>query len=81
MQKEASCLGDQYLLIWIPSHCRPKDPPANIVTALQKLESDYNQMRDKILAGVPLEQLKPLSVDSEKIITGASYIPTQVRLY
>ncbi len=31
-----------------------------------------------MLAGVPLEQLKPLSVDSEKIATGASYIPAQV---
>eukprot|EP00064_Thunnus_orientalis_P002863 superscaffoldBa00000223_g2871 len=57
---------------------RPKDPPANIVTVLQNLECDYNQMRDKILAGVPLEQLKPLSVDSEKIIKGASYIPAQI---
>ncbi|XP_044221151.1 RNA-binding protein 44 isoform X2 [Thunnus albacares] len=56
----------------------PKDPPANIVTVLQNLECDYNQMRDKILAGFPLEQLKPLSVDSEKIIKGASYIPAQI---
>lgn len=49
------------------------------MAVLENLESDYKQMRDKILAGVPLEQLKPLSVDCEKIITGASYIPTQVR--
>ncbi|XP_074513703.1 RNA-binding protein 44 isoform X1 [Sebastes fasciatus] len=56
----------------------PKNPPANIASVLQKLESDFNQMRDKILAGVPLEQLKPLSVDSEKITTGASYIPAQI---
>ncbi|XP_040004806.1 RNA-binding protein 44 [Xiphias gladius] len=56
----------------------PKDPPANILSVLQKLESDYNQMRDEILEGVPLEQLKPLSVDSEKIIIGASYIPAQI---
>ncbi|CAK6967641.1 RNA-binding protein 44 [Scomber scombrus] len=55
-----------------------KEPPANIVTVLQNLESDYKQMRDKILAGVPLEQLKPLSVDCEKIVTQASYIPTQI---
>nr|XP_019966393.1 PREDICTED: RNA-binding protein 44-like isoform X3 [Paralichthys olivaceus] len=57
---------DQYL---------PKEPPANISGVLQKLECDYNHMRDKILEGVPLEQLKPLCVDSKKIITGASYIP------
>ncbi|XP_051260807.1 RNA-binding protein 44 isoform X2 [Dicentrarchus labrax] len=56
----------------------PNNPPANIASVLQKLESDYNHMRDKILAGVPLEQLKPLSVDSEKIATGASYIPAQI---
>ncbi|XP_044073793.1 RNA-binding protein 44 isoform X3 [Siniperca chuatsi] len=56
----------------------PKNPPENIASVLQKLESDYNQMKDKISAGVPLQQLKPLSVDSEKITTGASYIPAQI---
>ncbi|XP_023260710.1 RNA-binding protein 44 isoform X1 [Seriola lalandi dorsalis] len=56
----------------------PKDPPANMLSVLQKLESDCNQMRDKILEGVPLEQLKPLTVDSEKITAGASYIPAQI---
>ncbi|XP_070771062.1 LOW QUALITY PROTEIN: RNA-binding protein 44 [Enoplosus armatus] len=56
----------------------PKNPPANIVSVLQKLESDYNQMKDKILAGVPLQQLKPLFVESEKVTTGASYIPAQI---
>ncbi|XP_029314287.1 RNA-binding protein 44 isoform X2 [Cottoperca gobio] len=56
----------------------PKNPPANVVRVLQKLESDYNQMRDKILGGVRLQQLKPLSVDSEKIITGTSYVPAQI---
>lgn len=74
-------LVDKHVLVSFPSHCRLKEPPANIVTVLQKVESDYKHMRDKILAGVPLEQLKPLSVDCEKIITGGSYIPTQVRLY
>lgn len=43
--------------------------------ALQKLESDYNQMRREILTGVPLEQLRPLSVD----LTGGSSVPSQVR--
>ncbi|XP_035860340.1 RNA-binding protein 44 [Sander lucioperca] len=56
----------------------PNNPPVDIVSVLQKLESDYNQMRDKLSTGVPLEQLKPLSVDSEKITTGASYIPAQI---
>ncbi|KAG7219722.1 hypothetical protein INR49_018885 [Caranx melampygus] len=57
---------------------RPKEPPANIVRVLQKLESDYNQMRDKILAGVPLEHLKPLTVDSEQVPAGAGYTPAQI---
>ncbi|XP_062258377.1 RNA-binding protein 44 isoform X2 [Platichthys flesus] len=57
---------------------RPKKPPASISGVLQKLECDYNHMRNKILEGVPLEQLKPLCVDSEKIITGASYIPAHI---
>ncbi|XP_061917451.1 RNA-binding protein 44 isoform X3 [Entelurus aequoreus] len=35
--------------------------PASIVATLQKLDCDYNQMREKILAGVHLERLKPLS--------------------
>nr|XP_046259410.1 RNA-binding protein 44 isoform X2 [Scatophagus argus] len=52
--------------------------PANIVSVLQQLESDYSHMREKILAGVPLEQLKPLSVDLETITTGALYIPAQI---
>lgn len=69
------------LFAYIISHlCRPKNPPANIASVLQKLESDYNWMRDKILAGVPLKELKPLSVDCEKITTGAHYIPAEVRL-
>lgn len=60
---------------------RLKDLPANIVGVLQKLESDYSESRDKILQGVPLEQLRPLSVDSEKITTAAScYTPAKVRL-
>ncbi|KAM6978346.1 RNA-binding protein 44 [Tautogolabrus adspersus] len=54
------------------------NPPADIVNVLQKLESDFNQMRDQILAGVTLAQLKPLSVDCEKLTTGASYIPAQI---
>ncbi|XP_026150763.1 RNA-binding protein 44 [Mastacembelus armatus] len=60
------------------SQCWPKEPPARFLSILQKLESDYNQMRKKILEGVSLEQLKPLSVDSEKVTTATSYIPAQV---
>lgn len=46
-----------------------------MAAALQKLESDYNQMRQEILTGVPLEQLRPLCVD----LTEGSCIPSQVR--
>ncbi|GLD56615.1 RNA-binding protein 44 isoform X3 [Lates japonicus] len=60
------------------NQCWPKDPLANISSVVQKLESDYNQMRNKILAGVPMEQLEPLSVNSEKIISRESYIPAQI---
>lgn len=50
-----------------------------MVGVLQKLESDYNQMRQEILTGVPLGQLQPLSVDLEEKTSGGSYIPSQVR--
>ncbi|XP_027146522.1 RNA-binding protein 44 isoform X2 [Larimichthys crocea] len=56
----------------------PKSPPVNMASVLQKLDSDYHHMREKILAGVPLEKLPPLSVDSEKITTGARYTPAQI---
>lgn len=46
---------------------------------LQKLELDYNEMKSKIQAGAPLQQLKPLSVDSGEIVTGGNYIPAQVQ--
>ncbi|XP_076730990.1 RNA-binding protein 44 isoform X2 [Maylandia zebra] len=55
-----------------------KNPPSNIISALQKLELDYNEMKSKIQAGLPLQQLKPLSVDSGEILTGSSYIPAQI---
>ncbi|XP_057708973.1 RNA-binding protein 44 isoform X3 [Corythoichthys intestinalis] len=44
---------------------RSAESPASIPAALQKLESDYNQMRDKILAGIPLNHLKPLAIDCD----------------
>ncbi|KAM3862261.1 RNA-binding protein 44 [Diretmus argenteus] len=59
---------------------RPEGPPANIVSVLQRLDVDYNEMRDKILAGVALEQLKPLTVDSQQMTTETHYIPEQVRI-
>ncbi|XP_019732404.1 RNA-binding protein 44 isoform X2 [Hippocampus comes] len=42
------------------------ESPANIMDVLQKLESDYTKMRDKILAGIPLDHLKPLTLDCDQ---------------
>ncbi|KAM4608767.1 RNA-binding protein 44 isoform 2-T2 [Polymixia lowei] len=56
----------------------PEGPPANLLGVMQRLQSDYEEMRDKILAGEPLEQLKPLSVSSQVITTGSHYIPAQI---
>ncbi|XP_061548111.1 RNA-binding protein 44 isoform X2 [Phycodurus eques] len=47
------------------SHKLSSESPASITNDLQKLESDYNQMRDEILAGIPLDHLKPLTLDCE----------------
>ncbi|XP_023192287.1 RNA-binding protein 44 isoform X1 [Xiphophorus maculatus] len=55
-----------------------EDPPPNVVEILQKLETDYNLTKNQILAGVPLEQLNPLCVESEKITAGACYVPEQI---
>ncbi|XP_074551028.1 RNA-binding protein 44 isoform X2 [Halichoeres trimaculatus] len=56
----------------------PKNPPANILSVEQQLESDFLQMRTEILAGVPLKQLKPLSVDYGRVISGGQYVPAQI---
>ncbi|KAM6986613.1 RNA-binding protein 44 [Aplochiton taeniatus] len=53
-------------------------PPECLVKVLQVLQSDYREMRAKIQAGVPLDRLKPLSVDSQKVTTGACYVPAQI---
>ncbi|XP_041856955.1 RNA-binding protein 44 [Melanotaenia boesemani] len=59
-------------------HTSTDDAPANVVGILQKLDSDFEQMKHQILTGVPLEQLQPLSVDCVKITTGGRYVPAQV---
>lgn len=80
MLTRTSCFGLLGLTLSTLPLFRSENPPANVVSVLQKLESDYNELKDKVLAGLPLEQLQPLSVDPEKIISGTSYIPAQVRL-
>ncbi|XP_045563257.1 RNA-binding protein 44 isoform X2 [Salmo salar] len=53
-------------------------PPESLVKVLQVLEVDYREMRRQVLSGIPLDQLRPLSVDSQKIISGTSYVPQHV---
>ncbi|XP_062312915.1 RNA-binding protein 44 isoform X2 [Osmerus eperlanus] len=53
-------------------------PPENLMEVLKVLEADYREMREKILAGIPLDQLKPLAVDSQKITSATCYIPAQI---
>uniref|UniRef100_A0A9J7ZGJ6 RRM domain-containing protein n=1 Tax=Cyprinus carpio carpio TaxID=630221 RepID=A0A9J7ZGJ6_CYPCA len=54
------------------------DLPDSIAETLNTLQKDYHEMRKQILAGTPLDNLKPLSVDSEKITTRANYSPASV---
>ncbi|KAM8857167.1 RNA-binding protein 44 [Synchiropus picturatus] len=63
-----------YMLHGAPSQCWPQDTPPKVVSVLQKLDCDYREMRDQVMAGVPLKDLKALSVDA-KMVTGTSYIP------
>ncbi|XP_058642310.1 RNA-binding protein 44 isoform X3 [Onychostoma macrolepis] len=52
--------------------------PDGMAETLNTLQKDYHEMRKQILAGTPLDNLKPLSVDSEKITTRANYSPASV---
>lgn len=53
--------------------------PDFIAETLNALEKDYHDMMRQILAGTPLDDLKPLSVDSQKMMTiGTYYSPTSV---
>ncbi|KAK6309962.1 hypothetical protein J4Q44_G00198430 [Coregonus suidteri] len=53
-------------------------PPESLVKVLQVLEVDYIEMRRQVLSGIPLDQLRPLSVDSQRITSGTSYVPQQI---
>jgi len=52
--------------------------PDSIAEILYTLQKDYHEMRRLILTGTSLDDLRPLSVDSEKITTGANYSPALV---
>ncbi|XP_068602707.1 RNA-binding protein 44 [Brachionichthys hirsutus] len=56
----------------------PNEAPGQVLSVLQQLERDYNEMRAQILAGVPLEQLEPLSVGSDAPTPGGSHVPAEI---
>ncbi|XP_015213746.2 RNA-binding protein 44 isoform X2 [Lepisosteus oculatus] len=60
------------------SGLRAEAPPDSLVCVLQDLQSSYRAMRDSILSGSTLDQLAPLSVSSERILTGQQYTPAQI---
>ncbi|XP_028291860.1 RNA-binding protein 44-like [Gouania willdenowi] len=51
-------------------HPQNEAPPADVMKVLQRLESDWENMKEQVLAGVPLEGLQPLCVDS--------FVPAQI---
>uniref|UniRef100_A0A4W5RBG0 RRM domain-containing protein n=1 Tax=Hucho hucho TaxID=62062 RepID=A0A4W5RBG0_9TELE len=53
-------------------------PPESLVKVLQVLEVDYREMRRQVLSGIPLDQLRPLSVDSQRITSETSYVPQHI---
>ncbi|KAJ8012374.1 hypothetical protein DPEC_G00042040 [Dallia pectoralis] len=56
----------------------PETPPESLMEVLQVLEEDYREMRRLVLSGVPLDQLKPLSVDSKRVSSENNYIPALI---
>ncbi|XP_049583134.1 RNA-binding protein 44 isoform X2 [Syngnathus scovelli] len=67
---ELSVLALQYHMH--RQYCRnghlPGKSPDKITAVLKKLESDYTKMREEILAGIPLDQLQPLTVDCDECL-------------
>ncbi|XP_048835379.1 RNA-binding protein 44-like isoform X3 [Brienomyrus brachyistius] len=51
--------------------------PESMIEVLQILEDNYQEMRKNILSGVALDQLRPLSVDCQKIASEGCYIPAE----
>ncbi|XP_036401540.1 RNA-binding protein 44 [Megalops cyprinoides] len=56
---------------------RTEAVPEGLQRVLKDLEDHYQDMKREILSGVPLDQLHPLSVDSQRIVSEAQYIPAQ----
>ncbi|XP_048835366.1 RNA-binding protein 44-like isoform X3 [Brienomyrus brachyistius] len=55
-----------------------REIPNSLMQVLQNLENDYQEMRRKVLSGVPLDQLRPLSVDCQRIASKGCYIPAEI---
>ncbi|XP_023682670.2 RNA-binding protein 44 isoform X3 [Paramormyrops kingsleyae] len=55
-----------------------REIPESLMQVLQNLENDYQEMRRKVLSGVPVDQLRPLSVDCRRIASKGRYIPAEI---
>lgn len=60
------------------SLCRGEALPDAMSQTLMTLENSYLKMKRRILDGVPLDSLKPLSVDTEKLPAATCYRPSLV---
>lgn len=72
-------LGKDPVDFWMfLSSCRTQALPDAMSQTLKSLEDNYLKMKMKILEGVPLDNLTPLSVDTERLITATCYRPSLV---
>ncbi|XP_029462285.1 RNA-binding protein 44-like [Rhinatrema bivittatum] len=51
---------------------------SNLFTILAELESKYNNMKEKLLAGIPLDALPPMSVESRVRPFMGIYVPSKL---
>lgn len=52
--------------------------PDEISQILKNLDDGYLKMKRKVLEGVPLDSLKPLSVDTKRLTAATCYRPSLV---
>uniref|UniRef100_A0A7M4EGD6 RRM domain-containing protein n=1 Tax=Crocodylus porosus TaxID=8502 RepID=A0A7M4EGD6_CROPO len=52
----------------------------NLVSAFEELKVRYKNMREKLVRGIPLDALPPLSVESKLLSIFSSYIPSKIEL-
>ncbi|XP_041940068.1 RNA-binding protein 44-like isoform X2 [Alosa sapidissima] len=51
--------------------------PESLAETLRALEQDYIQLRRQVLSGIALDELNPLSVDTQRLHIEAPYTPAQ----